>query len=108
MPNTMLDLEPLLGLFAHPLEPLDYMVIRWTLESKSSSLALNSSKSRTHSPIDEVAKRSRVDLVEFFLRERERERERESWILLCEKLGKETDEKRERLRHLKEVSVFSK
>ena len=77
MPNTMLDLEPLLGLFAHPLEPLDYMVIRWTLESKSSSLALNSSKSRTHSPIDEVAKRSRVDLVEFFLRERERERERE-------------------------------
>ena len=64
----------------------------------------------THSPIDEVAKRSRVDLVEFFVkeRERERERERESWILLCEKLGKETDEKRERLRHLKEVSVFSK
>ena len=73
MPNTMLDLEPLLGLFAHPLEPLDYMVIRWTLESKSSSLALNSSKSRTHSPIDEVAKRSRADLVEF-LTEKERER----------------------------------
>ena len=110
MPNTMSDLEPLLGLFAHPVEPLDYMVIRWTSESKSSSLASNSSKSMTHSPIDEVAKRSRVDLVEFFVkeRERERERERESWILLCEKLGKETDEKRERLRHLKEVSVFSK
>ena len=28
MPNTMSDLEPLLGLFAHPVEPLDYMVIR--------------------------------------------------------------------------------
>ena len=77
MPNTMSDLEPLLGLFAHPVEPLDYMVIRWTSESKSSSLASNSSKSMTHSPIDEVAKRSRVDLVEFFVKERERERERE-------------------------------
>ena len=83
MPNTISDLEPLLGLFAHPLEPLDYMVIRWTLESKSSSLALNSSKSRTHSPIDEVAKRSRVDLVEFFDRERERELDSSLW-----KIGK--------------------
>ena len=40
-------------------------------------LASNSSKSRTLSPVDEVAKRSRVDLVEFFVKERERERERE-------------------------------
>ena len=104
MPNTTSDLEPLLELFAHPLEPLDYMVIRWTSNSKFSSLASNSSKSRTLSPVDEVAKKSRTDLVEFFYRERERE----SWILLCEKLGKETDQKRERLRLLKEVSVFSK
>ena len=41
-------------------------------DSKSSSLASNSSKSRTCSPVDEVAKRSREDLVEFFDRERER------------------------------------
>ena len=66
-------------------------------DSKSSSLAPNSSKSRTRSPIDEVAERYREDLVEFF------ERERESCILLCEKLGKKTDDKRERLRLLKEV-----
>ena len=45
-------------------------------DSKSSSLASNSSKSRTCSPVDEVAKRSREDLVEFFDQERERERER--------------------------------
>jgi len=42
-------------------------------DSKSSSLASNSSKSRTCSPVDEVAKRSREDLVEFFDQERERE-----------------------------------
>ena len=43
-------------------------------DSKSSSLAPNSSKSRTRSPIDEVAERYREDLVEFFDREREREK----------------------------------
>ena len=73
----MSDLESLLELFAHPLEPLDYMVIQWTLDSKSSSLASNSSKSRTPSPVDEVAKRPKEDLVEFFYLKRERERERE-------------------------------
>ena len=40
-------------------------------------LASNSSKSRTNSPIDEVAKRFRTDLVIFFDLTRERERERE-------------------------------
>ena len=39
--------------------------------SKSSSLASNSSKSRTCSPVDEVAKRSR-EIWQNFLRERER------------------------------------
>ena len=35
------------------------------IDSKSSSLASNSSKSRTRSPIDEIAKRSWEDLVKF-------------------------------------------
>ena len=41
-------------------------------------LASNSSKSRTNSPIDEVAKRFRTDLVIFFDLTREREREVEA------------------------------
>ena len=35
------------------------------IDSKSSSLASNSSKSKTRSPIDEIAKRSWEDLVKF-------------------------------------------
>ena len=53
------------------------------IDSKFSSLAANSSKSRTRSPIDEIAKRYREDLVEFFTsREREREREREVFFFV--------------------------
>ena len=78
MPNTTPDLELLLELFVHPLEPLDYMVIRWTPNSKSSLLVSSSSKYRTCSSI---TKRYRTDLVEFLnlkrVREWERERERE-------------------------------
>ena len=68
---------PLLKLFAHPLEPIDYIVIRW---------------SKTGSPIDEVAKRSRANFVEFL----DPMRERVGFSLLCEKLGKETNGERER------------
>ena len=46
----------------------------------------------THSPIDEVAKRSRANLVEFL----DPMRERVGFSLLCEKLGKETNGERER------------
>ena len=53
------------------------------IDSKFSLLASNSSKSRTRSPIDEIAKRYREDLVEFFTsREREREREREVFFFV--------------------------
>ena len=69
MPNMTPDLELLLEHFAHPLEPLDYMVIRQTPDSKSPLLASNSSKARICSS---VAKRYRANLVEFLDLMRER------------------------------------
>ena len=74
---------------AHPLEPLEYIVIRW---------------SKSGSPIDEVAKGSRADLVEFL----DLMREKVGFSLLCEKLGKETERERERVGLLKEALVFSR
>ena len=66
IPNTTPDLELLSELFAHPLEPVNYMVAS---DSKSSLLASNSSKSRTCSF---VAKRYRQIWWNFLaLRERE-------------------------------------
>ena len=87
IPNTTPDLELLSELFAHPLEPLNYMVAS---DSKSSLLASNSSKSRTCSF---VAKRYR-QIWWNFLALRERELINSNLENLGEK--KEIDDKREK------------